>query len=102
MNSTKTKLSYPLILVWTVFIVISSVSSASELRCGWLDNPTPGNNWLIDRHGKWEISTQGNILIDDNSMDNLPEINDDEFVRTNVNYGYSCVCLDVTIDPIKM
>lgn len=30
-----------------------------EIRCGWLDNPTPGNLWLIDRDAEWSISQQG-------------------------------------------
>ncbi|MGL4666856.1 MAG: DUF4087 domain-containing protein, partial [Saezia sp.] len=32
---------------------------AAEWRCGWLENPTPANQWLIDRDGAWTISLQG-------------------------------------------
>jgi hypothetical protein len=31
----------------------------AEERCGWLENPTPGNFWLKDPHGLWTISAQG-------------------------------------------
>src|SRR5262245_20967552 len=30
-----------------------------ERRCGWVDNPTPSNWWLVDRDGEWEIGLQG-------------------------------------------
>ena len=28
-------------------------------RCGWWDNPSPGNVWLTDRQGQWTIAIQG-------------------------------------------
>ena len=31
----------------------------AEERCGWLENPTPGNWWLKDARGLWIISAQG-------------------------------------------
>ena len=31
----------------------------AEERCGWLENPTPGNWWLRDARGLWIISAQG-------------------------------------------
>jgi len=74
---------------------------AAEKRCGWLDNPTPANWWLIDRDGEWVISIQGGdregMYLDDSSWDNLPEIDKrkGKFVKTNNEYGYSCVCLYV-------
>ena len=45
---------------------------ASENRCGWLVNPTPGNWWLTDRDGTWTLATQGMEASDD-LMLNLPE-----------------------------
>ena len=30
---------------------------------GWLQNPTPGNWWLVDRDGEWTIGTQGGETI---------------------------------------
>ncbi|MES2340837.1 MAG: DUF4087 domain-containing protein, partial [Pseudomonadota bacterium] len=26
-----------------------------ELRCGWLQNPSPGNWWLFDNAGEWTV-----------------------------------------------
>lgn len=71
---------------------------AAETRCGWLENPSPANLWLIDADSIWTISEQGGVTVSDSSMDNLPTTNDDEYVRTNVNYGFSCVCLRVDTD----
>ncbi|WP_091828158.1 DUF4087 domain-containing protein [Marinobacterium iners] len=77
---------------------------AEETRCGWLENPSPANMWLIDRDGSWDISVQGtpNIL-DDKSMELLYQAtaNENEFVRTNQNYGFSCSCLTVDLDKEK-
>jgi hypothetical protein len=77
---------------------------AEETRCGWLENPSPANMWLIDRDGSWDISVQGtpNIL-DDKSMELLYQAtaNENEFVRTNQNYGFSCACLTADVDKEK-
>jgi len=40
-------------------LILSSYVFASELRCGWLQNPTPANQWLIDKDGTWDISLEG-------------------------------------------
>ncbi|ELZ5938906.1 DUF4087 domain-containing protein [Providencia stuartii] len=69
-----------------------------EIRCGWLDNPTPGNLWLIDRDAEWSISQQGGHesegieKIIDNSID------PSEIIYTNGNYGVRCACLSVEVD----
>ena len=36
----------------------------AEERCGWLENPTPGNWWLKDARGLWIISAQGGPYAD--------------------------------------
>ena len=36
-----------------------AASPASQLRCGGWQNPTPGNAWLHDRHGRWTVGSQG-------------------------------------------
>ena len=36
-----------------------AAAPAPERRCGWLQNPTPANYWLIDRDGEWTIGAQG-------------------------------------------
>jgi hypothetical protein len=68
---------------------------SAEKRCGWLDNPSPANLWLIDGDSDWILSRQGLDFLTDDSNNNMPTIDDKEFVRTNVNYGFSCVCLTV-------
>ncbi len=83
-----------------IFVFLTTFMTASlmakEYRCGWLLNPTPANFYFIDKEGEWGISEQGiRSPLSDQSWDNMPESNDNEFVRTNVHYGFSCVCLNV-------
>ena len=65
-----------------------------ENRCGWFDNPTPANAWLEDKDGEWEIGIQGGYQAEGE----WPDFSDDQWVKTNVNYGYGCACLKVTVD----
>ena len=88
-----------LILILSFTVPLSAISA--EKRCGWLENPTPGNLWLIDADSEWTISTQGVEFATDETIDNLPEIDQKEFVRTNGNYGFSCACLSVKTDMEK-
>lgn len=45
-------------------------AEAEETRCGWLENPSPANMWLIDRDDTWAISVQGAPMgLDDKSLD---------------------------------
>lgn len=86
-------------LKWLIPAIISSFSiaiapaKAAETRCGWLQNPTPANWFLKDKDDNWLISAQGGYQA--RGMDNLPPFKDDEYVKTNVNYGYGCACLNV-------
>ena len=41
---------------------LSTTALAWEKRCGWYQNPTPGNHWVLDRHAKWVMSSQGKDL----------------------------------------
>jgi hypothetical protein len=67
---------------------------AAERRCGWLDNPTPGNFWLRDADGEWTLSEQGGYEAED--FDRMPSDDSGERVVTNgSSYGYSCICLQV-------
>lgn len=86
-------------LLATLFISsLSITASASEYRCGWLENPTADNFWLNDKDGNWTITSQDGYSVGADSIDKLPEVNDDEYVKTNGYYGYSCGCLSVTTD----
>ncbi|KAB7627690.1 DUF4087 domain-containing protein [Alkalilimnicola sp. S0819] len=67
---------------------------AAELRCGWFENPTPGNAWLSDRDGEWLVGLQGGHQAEGQWPDFAPG----EWVRTNRAYGYGCTCLEVLTD----
>ena len=64
-------------------------------RCGWFDNPTPGNAWLTDRQGRWVVGIQGGHQADGD----WPDFPDDQWVSTNGHHGYGCACLQVIVDP---
>jgi len=71
----------------------------AELRCGWVDNPTPANWWLTDRDGEWLLSVQG---VGDRNNGFL-EVTDgwefqNEWVETNGTYGYGCGCFEGEVD----
>jgi hypothetical protein len=68
----------------------------AEERCGWLENPTPGNWWLRDAHGLWIISAQGGPYAE--GVEKLQAPAPDRFVATNGQYGYSCACVSGTFD----
>ena len=88
-----------LIVILGMFSTLAA--TAEETRCGWLENPSPANMWLIDRDGSWDISVQGTSnALDDKSMELLYQAtaNENGFVRTNRNYGFSCACLTVDVD----
>lgn len=65
---------------------------AKENRCGWVQNPTPGNYWLDDGEGSWIMTTQGSD-IEPLGIENLPDFTTGDFVQTNGYYGYACGCI---------
>ena len=67
---------------------------AAETRCGWFDNPTPGNASLHDREDEWIIGVQGGHQAEGD----WPEFGPKQWVETNVHYGYGCACMSVTIN----
>jgi Protein of unknown function (DUF4087) len=80
--------------------IITLPANAIERRCGWLQNPTPANWYLKDKEGSWLISSQGGYQAE--GMDNLPNLEGKEYVKTNGNYGYGCACLDVVVDSSQI
>ena len=74
-----------------------AASSGPELRCGWFDNPTPGNAWLSDRQAEWVVGIQGGHQADGD----WPDFPDAQWVPTNGHYGYGCACLRVLVDARK-
>jgi Protein of unknown function (DUF4087) len=73
-----------------------SASAEAENRCGWIQNPTPGNWWLTDAQGDWTIMTQGSYEAE--GMDQIGDISAGDYIATNGNYGYGCACMDVESD----
>lgn len=78
-------------------LAVAQPLAAAENRCGWIQNPTPGNLWLDDSQGSWLLSAQGS---DDEAlgMENISDFSERDFVRTNGNYGYACACMKVETD----
>lgn len=78
------------------------VAMADEvLRCGWYQNPTPGNHFLTDADGEWVIGLQGGAPAA--GFDDLPaEAFDFEgrWVEVNGYYGYGCACLRGEFGPV--
>jgi Protein of unknown function (DUF4087) len=73
-----------------------SGSADFETRCGWFDNPTPGNFSLYDRDSEWVIGVQGGYQVEGDWEP--PKFSSAQWVNTNVHYGYGCACLDVQVD----
>jgi len=85
-----------------VLIAVSMVAlapmaaRAGSLRCGWLDNPTPGNASLYDKDGEWTIAAQGGHQA---NGDWPPAFKPGQWIRRGPgSYGYGCVCLTVELD----
>jgi hypothetical protein len=82
-------------------LVVVPSSQAIEKRCGWVQNPTPANWWLVDRVGWWTMGIQGGYQAP--GMDNLPDFTEGEYVATNGSAGgYACACMDVNTDRRRM
>ena len=88
------------VIAVTAAMLSRSISPATEAssvvgtRCGWFENPTPANAWLVDRDGEWEISVQGVGGL----LDGWPNFKPRQWVNTNGHYGYGCACMKVTVD----
>lgn len=80
----------------TATLMSLPMAAMAETRCGWLENPTPANWWLIDKDDTWIISAQGGFQSD--GMDLIGDISAGDYVTTNGNYGYACACMDVMTD----
>lgn len=69
-----------------------------ERRCGWYENPTPGNVTLTDPDGIWLIAMQGSH----EAKGDWPRFSDAQWVQTNSgDHGYGCACLSVQTDPVR-
>lgn len=71
-----------------------AAASASQLRCGGWQNPTPGNALLNDRHGRWTVGSQGGAQAEGD----WPSFTEAQWVRTHGVYGHGCACARVVAD----
>jgi hypothetical protein len=78
------------------FKSISSETEKFETRCGWFDNPTPSNISLYDRDNEWIIGVQGGHQVEKEW--DWPVFVPKQWIRTNNNYGYGCVCMQIKIN----
>ena len=86
-------------LIVTALVAFPTLSIAAEMRCGWLDNPTPRNWWLQDSQKSWTIMTQDPDRPDGpEGMELIPDLSEGEFVEINGHYGYACACMSVETD----
>lgn len=99
MVNTK-KMFQKILLSIVLMFGIHSVVYA-EYRCGWLDNPEPGHFQLTDKEAVWTISKREAYRIPDASLKKLPARDENQFIRTNGSFGYSCSCLSVTTDTVS-
>ena len=83
-----------------VLVLAAPAAMAAENRCGWVENPTPGNWWLTDRDGQWIIMSQGGHEAP--GMEHIGDISAGDYVATNGNYGYACGCMKVDTDDEGM
>ncbi|MCI2261884.1 DUF4087 domain-containing protein [Xanthomonas indica] len=66
--------------------------AATATRCGWFDNPSPGNATLVDRDGEWTVGQQGGHQADGT----WPTFPHARWVATGTgSAGYGCACLEV-------
>ncbi|WP_369939014.1 DUF4087 domain-containing protein [Xanthomonas medicagonis] len=62
-------------------------------RCGWFDNPSPGNATLVDKDGEWTIGQQGGHQAEGE----WPMFPKTRWVATGAgSAGYGCACLKVS------
>ena len=84
------------------FFVLSGVLDASgqtgkfETRCGWFNNPTPGNYWLSDKDDEWIIGVQGGYQLEGFEF---PKFKKNQWVDYfGRSYGYGCACFETRVD----
>jgi hypothetical protein len=76
--------------------LIPAAAEAASKRCGWLDNPTPGNASLYDKDGEWTIAVQGGHQAEG---DWPPAFKPGQWIKRGPgSYGYGCACLTVDVD----
>lgn len=86
--------------IYLIAALAMAPAAAPERRCGWLQNPTPANWWLIDRDGEWLLAAQGGYQAP--GMDIMPDMSARGWIEVNGHHGYGCACMNVTTDRRAM
>lgn len=74
----------------------AAATAAPQNRCGWFDNPTPGNATLVDKDGEWTVGEQGGHQAEGK----WPAFSSARWVQTgNGSAGYGCACLKMSARP---
>lgn len=82
-------------VLWLLAAASASAAGAMpHTRCGWFDNPTPGNAWLIDRDGEWAIAIQGSY----EAQGDWPQFTDAQWVPVNGMHGHGCACIKAVVN----
>ena len=63
-------------------------------RCGWWDNPTPGNVRLTDRDGEWTVAMQGTY----EAAGDGPDFARDQAAPKGASHAHGCACMMVRAD----
>lgn len=73
----------------------ASAQRGTENRCGWYENPTPGNHVLTDRTRSWTIGAQGGHQA--RGIDRIGDASSGQWVasRPGGSYGHGCACARV-------
>ena len=102
MKTTNLKIiAKSLAAAWFVTVVSLSTVSAQaskkfETRCGWFDNPTPGNYWLSDKDNEWIFGVQGSYQLEGFEF---PKFKKNQWVNYfGRSYGYGCACFEMQVD----
>jgi Protein of unknown function (DUF4087) len=73
-----------------------AATGPAKLRCGWWDNPTPGNVFFTDRDGDWTFAMQamyeaeGRFWVDYKPAEGAPR---------GASHEHVCVCGRMQLDP---
>jgi Protein of unknown function (DUF4087) len=73
-------------------------ASAEEVRCGWLDNPSPNTWWLVDKDDEWNITQSLESGLSAESWEKLPKFTPDQLSKKNRAIKHGCACLTVDVN----
>jgi Protein of unknown function (DUF4087) len=85
--------------------LLAALPAQAETRCGWYNNPTPGNVILKDADGEWWLSMQGRPpapgFEDAYTTDFDNRVRIDYAGQVTQRYGYSCACAEGQFDASR-